>query len=297
MFTPPLNTSSHSWQLFSYTSEVLIAGASFSAAPDTESPIPSTANLRPTPYPPTDRSYLHVIDRLRILRTWLVHPGGATAVAAYSLPTAAPRVPVAPLNAADRAGVIGPESHHARSPGGGRGDNEQTSVNTAGDSTVGEGQWVAARSEGRGEERLQSRPTDISTNGDEKEEVLNVQSLAIGALTATAVTGHLRCSAGPGILVAAGVALSGVSFLPASEDGNSLLWENSRVLAEMGGDGSQGGEAVPRVLGMQGIVSGSGFQQALALLWAERPSFQVLDVGRAGSPALVQEVPLGRRHR
>lgn len=310
-------------------------------------------------------TYLHVVDRLRTLRTWLLHPGGATAVAAYSLPDAAPRVPknITPSSESSSksraqeqrqggstrgggggdggadspspGGVVGPESSlhqitgSSLSPSGGRARD--------GEGASGEGRREQKLTGRRGQKQQQRRmrPTksrpivddDYLDDDDEEEEeeeeedgeeAVDGRSLPAGALIAAVLPSRLRgpdASAGPGILVVAGVALSGISFLPEDRGGGGsqspLLWEPSAdetgmdyaragvsVCREDGGGGGGGcGMVLPRVLGMRGLLPRRGYQQALAVVWAERPSFQVLDVSRGGRAGVVEEVPLARRHR
>lgn len=339
-------------QLLSYTSDVLIAGANYSAGPpdrtvdgQISSPPPAaktsaaTATDIPSSYyrHPSDSTasfvgsssstYLHVVDRLRTLRTWLLHPGGATAVAAYSLPAAVPRVPKNRIpssklrkvaqqpqqdsthggdNGADFPSprhVLGPEVPLSQptlsvlSSSGGGGDGRRQDREHA--TTPSESQSVMA--DGQKDD-----------NEIEKEEVVDARRLPAGALVAAVLPNRFRgpnASAGPGILVAAGVTLSGVSFLPAEmdcgADHRSYLWTstaeeagvNDRGVEGTGGEVGSDEPMPPRVLGMRGITPISGAQQALALIWAERPSFQVLDVSRGGRAGIVEDVLLSRRHR
>ena len=138
--------------------------------------------------------------------------------------------------------------------------------------------------------------TPIDDSGIE-EDLMDARDLASGALTAAIVPGRLLGSAGPGVLIAAGVALSGISFLSETEGDEGPLWNVSQTAEELPGNGDHVGAAVPRVLGMRGLVSHSGARQALVVVWVERPSFQVLDVGHAGSAEVVEEMSLERRHR
>lgn len=373
-------------QLLSYTSDVLIAGASFSDGPQEDrtvegahasrSPFAATTPHYRPPDPTTSTigsssssTYLHVVDRLRTLRTWLLHPGGATAVAAYSLPAAVPRVPknITPssespsksrsqeqrqggstrgggdgvADSSSPGGLVGPESSlslsqitgSTLSPSGGRGRDEE--------GASGDGRREKKLTGRRGHKQQQqqhrrrpnkSRPIvdddyledhddeegEEEEEDDDEEEAVDGRSLPAGALIAAVLPSRLRgpcASAGPGILVVAGVALSGISFLPEDRGGGGsqspLLWEPSAdetgmgygsvgvsVCREDGGGGGGSGRMVlPRVLGMRGLLPRHGSQQALAVVWAERPSFQVLDVSRVGPAGVVEEVPLARRHR
>lgn len=336
-------------QLLSYTSDVLVAGASFSAAP------PATAGepLAPPATPslasniPTNQAYLHVIDRLRTLRTWLFHPGGATAIAAYSLPTAAPRVPLAPSESTGQETAtlpVGPESHDI-SPRDEREDIDEVrganAVEREEEKGAGRGEQgssISSQQQQRQQKQQQRQEqheqqqyhhqqhqhqqrkqqgllqhgqhqhqqqhqqqqyrAEALTDGEGSgEELVDARNLASGALTAAIIPGRLQGSAGPGVLIAAGVALSGISFLSETEGDEGPLWTVSRAAEELQGIGDGVGATVPRVLGMRGLVSHSGVRQALVVVWVERPSFQVLDVGRAGSARVVEEVALERRHR
>lgn len=352
-------------QLLSYTSDVLIAGASFSAGPldrtmDAQaSPSPSAATPTPTSHHHQDHNhhhpsdpatsignssstYLHVVDRLRTLRTWLLHPGGATTVAAYSLPAAAPRIPksITPSSASKHAAQEQQQQGSTRSDGDGGADSpspgaavgpESSLSQTTGSalSPSGGGRDEGASGEG-GEQKLtgrrgqkqRRRPTESQSivddyldedEEDEDEEAVDGRRLPAGALIAAVLPSRLRgpnATAGPGILVAAGVTLSGISFFTEERGGgesqSTLLWESSAEEAGLddgSGGGSSGGEdgvgglVLPRVLGMRGLVPRRGSQQALAIVWAERPSFQVLDVSRGGRAGVVEEVSLARRHR
>lgn len=254
-------------------------------------------------------------------------------MAAYSLPTAAARIPLVPSNMAEKqqeaAFAVGPESHEF-SPRDQRGAADQVRNATA----VEEEEEEQNGGEGKQRESLsgeqQQQPHQqqqqqqqyqdrihFPTDGEEGEEIVDAQTLASGALTAAIIPGRLQrgggggsssSSAGSGLLVAAGVALSGISFMSEQEgDDEGPLWKVkvSPAAAEELHHGTIGdtvGAAAaappPRVLGMRGIVSHSGARQALVVVWAERPAFQVLDVGRAGSSAgVVEEVSLERRHR
>ncbi len=250
-------------------------------------------------------TYLHVVDRLRTLRTWLLHPGGATAVAAYSLPAAAPRVPKNRVSSSKR-------KNSARR---GKDGTQSTGDSGAADSSpprAANGPDIGSFPGGGADDKGHRRNRSIVAEDhgdDEEEEEVDAQSLPAGALVAAVLSCPSRrsdASAGPGILVAAGVALSGVSFLPEELGGGGrgreepLLWRST--VEDMFDDGSRPGDRFgqpvkPRVLGMQGLVPRGGAQQALAVVWAERPSFQVLDVSRGGPAGVVEEMLLARRHR
>ena len=291
---------------------------------------------------------MHVIDRLRTLRTWLFHPGGATAIAAYSLPTAAPRVPLASSEIAERETAtlaVGPESHEIslrderedideltaadavekEEEKGARGGGQGSSISSKQQQQRQQQQQQQQQQQGQHEqqqqyphqrqeqhqqrkqqEQLQHRQqqhqqlyrAETLTDGEESvEELVDARNLASGALTAAIIPGRLRGSAGPGVLIAAGVALSGISFLSETEGDEGPLWKVSQAAEVFHGIGDRLGPTVPRVLGMRGLVSHCGARQALVVVWVEPPSFQVLDVGRAGSVRVVEEVALERRHR
>lgn len=195
------------------------------------------------------------------------------------------------------ANAIGPESQGG-SPCDGESNNEFDSM-VVGDAGA-EGR--EAKENGGRNHRRRPNPSVEAPTDEEEEEQVDIRSLASGALVAVVISGRLRGNAGPGILVVAGVALSGVSFLPEGgalpqrQGDESPIWEDSGLADALDGSGREGG-VVPRVLGMRGLMSENGAQQALALVWAERPSFQVLDVSCAGRAGLVQKVPLARRHR
>lgn len=273
----------------------------FSTAPDTVFRAPLSPRQTSTPNHPTSKTYLHVVDRLRTLRTWLLHPGGATAVAAYRLPDAAPRVPCIAVDVPGRPGfssAVGPESSHGDiTPHELEGRRRHDSGRADGGAIwAGEIDEVGSRDRGR-QQLQQQRQLESLTY---EEEMVDPRSLAVGALVAAVIPSRLQGNAGPGVLVLAGVALSGVSFL--SEGGSFLsegagektLWE---VPVKFTGGEARGGK-VSRVLGMEGLVSGGGGdQQALAVVWAERPSFQVLDMGSAENVGVVQDISLCRRHR
>ncbi|CAM9293181.1 unnamed protein product, partial [Hapterophycus canaliculatus] len=351
--------------LLSYTSDVLVSGASFTAGPpnqtaDTLYPrmLPGTAaapsyhqhqhqdqHWPSLPGPArilksTSMTYLHVVDRLRTLRTWLLHPGGATAVSAYSLPTAAPRVP---RNNISRSGdEVTTHEHQGERAGrtGGEDSDRMTdcrppsypagpepSLSQAGGSSFpsrGDGGDEALPGKGgegkrenpQGSKELQ--PTESlkiidgidADNGKEAEddEKIHPGSLPTGALVAAVLPSRLRgpnAAACSGILVVAGVALSGLSFLPDERDcdeaQSSFLWESHAAEVPLddgsGPKGGGGGLATPRVLGMRALVPRRGNQQALAVVWADRPSFQVLDVSRHGRAGVVEHISLSRRHR
>lgn len=344
-------------QLLSYTSDVMVAGASFTPGPRDrmKDALSATVEAATPPYnyhqhphrcsltDPT-RSlkdsasvYLHVVDRLRTLRTWLLHPGGATAVSAYSLPAAAPRVPrnVTPPPQPEVS------THEKRGEGPGRtggGDADpaadprspsspvgpEYSLSPAGGSSLlsrGSGRDEAFPEEGEGRTidnlrqgwRRRPQPTgsrqiidgidaDGGTQQEDDEEAVRPGSLPAGALVAAVLPSRLQgpdaasCS---GILVAAGVALSGFSFLreerECDEGQGFFLWASEERLGD--GSGREGEGGPPRVLGMRALVPRRGNQQALALVWAERPSFQVLDVSRRGCAGVVEHISLARRHR
>lgn len=318
-------------QLLSYTSDVLIAGASFSEGPPDEvmevqvPPTPQGTTARAANATPqshhghfsdvtdsttsgrSSSTYLHVVDRLRTLRTWLLHPGGATAVAAYSLPAAAPRVPrnKVPSSKRKNSAPRGNDGTHSSGNSVATGSSPPRAAN---------GPDVGSSPGGGADDKGQhgNRPIgaeDHSDDDDEEEEV-DALSLPAGALVAAVLPSPPRrsdASAGSGILVAAGVALSGVSFLPEELEGGGrggegpVLWR-STIEEDSFDDGSRPGDRVgqpvqPRVLGMRGLVPRGGAQQALAIVWAERPSFQVLDVSRGGPAGVVEEMLLARRHR
>lgn len=345
-------------QLLSYTSDVLIAGANFSAGPPDRvmdgqaSSLPSATKAsaaqaaaipslrhRHLHSPPDSTSsfmgsssstYLHVVDRLRTLRTWLLHPGGATAVAAYALPAAVPRVPrnrtpssklrntaQQPQQDSIRGSDIRADSSSSRAVVG-----PETSTSLSAVSVLSSG--GGGGNGGRQEHMRGSTPSESQSDvadghnddeyveKEEADEEVDARRLPAGALSAAVLPSRLRgpnALGGPGILVAAGVTLSGVSFLPAGqecgEDHSSFLWKSNaedeglddRSAARSGREVGSDEPISPRVLGMQGIVPGSGSQQALALVWAERPSFQVLDVSHGGPAGIVDEVLLSRRHR
>lgn len=297
------------YQVLSYTSDVLIAGVSFSAAPNpgasavyASGASGSFNNMEPRL--PT-YVYLHVVDRLRTLRTWLLHLGGAIAVSAYSLPTPAPRVPI-PMDVVARvsASASGPESHDTIS---------ETPRDDKGDCNAHDGNVTTAKVRGSGEKHVRSSGERVPQQRHRRhqpeqnvvlhdEEAVDPRTLATGAVVATVIPGPLPQQDGPCFLVMAGVALSIVSFLKTSDvctvgqhgDQGTLL-EIEQALDARDRDGLRDG--APRVFGMQAIVSEPGGLQAVAVLWAERPSFQVLDVGGAGEAATVQNVSLARLHR
>lgn len=315
------------------------------------SPSPSAATSTSHYYHPSDptiskgnssSTYLHVVDRLRTLRTWLLHPGGATAVVAYSLPAAAPRVPKSIIPSSEsRSSAREQQQGSTRGGGDGGADSLSPEVVVGPESSLsqitasvlspsGGGTDEGAPGGGR-EQKLPGRRGQkhrrrsirsqlvvgddylYDDEEDEEEEAVDGRSLPAGALIAAVLPSRLRGSnaaAGPGILVAAGVTLSGISFLPEDRGGDechsSLLWGSSTD--DMGIDyGSVGpsncredesdGVVLPRVLGMRGLVPRRGSQQALAVVWAERPLFQVLDVSRGRRAGVVEEVSLARRHR
>lgn len=292
-------------QLFSYTSDVLLTGANFSSSPGGDVTVPLATNSLSRHNPSTKRAYLHVVDRLRTLRTWLVHLGGTTPVVAYVLPAAAPRVPTTPSvhveSSADMS-TIGPEFHGEAAPD--ETDGHVPGLSGSGEKSAGGGQVVKT-----GGRRLWQKTPSASLIGkteeeEEQHEVVNARSLASGALVAIVLHSRLQGPAGPGILVVAGVALSGLSFLTAGDallhkEPRNSLWAAPEAILGLERDecGDEEGVAEPRALGMRGLLSGTGDQQALALVWAERPSFQLLDVGRAGLAGIAQEIPLYRRHR
>lgn len=347
---PRLSPALRLLQLLSYTSDVLIAGASFSTGPPdrmmdgqvSSPPSTTTATAIPSSHHrhlhnqsdsttsfigSSSSTYLHVVDRLRTLRTWLLHAGGATAVAAYSLPAAVPRVPKNSIPSS-KVRNAAQQPQQESTPGGG---NEAVSSPVVGPETSwpqSAGSVLSPSSGGGGGGRQEQKrgvppsesqavvagghENDEAEEEEEEEEVVDARRLPAGALIAAVLPSRLQGpngSAGPGILVTAGVTLSGVSFLPAErecgENHRSLLWTSN---AEEGGfdDGSGAGSGredgsdepmPPQVLGMRAIMPSSGTQQALALVWAERPSFQVLDVSRGVRAGVVEEVLLSRRHR
>lgn len=248
-------------------------------------------------------------------------------MAAYSLPAAVPRMPKSrtpssklrntaqqPQQDSNRGGDNGTDSSSSRAVVGPETSTSLSAVPVLSSSGgAGDGS--------RQEQKLGVTMSDlisIAADGhendkvEEAEEVIDARRLPAGALVAAVLPSRLKgpnASAGPGILVAAGATLSGVSFLPAErecgEDHRSLVWQSN---AEEAGfdDGSAAGSGPgdesdepmsPRVLGMRSIMPDSGSQQAVALMWAERPSFQLLDVSRGGRAEIVEEVLLSRRHR
>lgn len=342
-------------QLLSYTSDVLIAGANFSVGPPDRtmdgqfssppsatntsaaaaSVLPSSHhrhvhNLSDPAVSSTGSSsstYLHVVDRLRTLRTWLLHPGGATAVVAYSLPAAMPRVPKTRTPSSKFGNAVQQPQQGSTRRGGNGADYSSSRAVVGPETPLPQSAGSVLSSSGGGgnggrqEQKRGVSPSESQTDGHEDDqavekedadEVVDARRLPAGALVAAVLPSRLRgpnASAGPGILIAAGATLSGVSFLPAEresgEDHRSLLWKSN---AEEAGfdDGSGAGSGregegdeptPPRVLGMRGIMPISGAQQALALVWADRPSFEVLDVSSGGRAGLVEEVLLSRRHR
>lgn len=251
-------------------------------------------------------------------------------MAAYALPAAVPRVPKnrtrssklrntaqqpqqdstrSSDNRADSSSsraVVGPETSTSLSA-----VSVLSSTGGAGDGSRHAQKRGATASESRSD-AADGHEDNEDVEKEEGEEAVDARSLPAGALIAAVLPSRLQgpsASGGPGILVAAGVTLSGVGFLPAGqecgEDHSSLLWKSNadevgfddRSAAGGGGEGGSDELISPRVLGMRGIVPGSGAQQALALVWAERPSFQVLDASRDGRAGIVEEVPLSRRHR
>lgn len=126
-------------------------------------------------------------------------------------------------------------------------------------------------------------------------------ALATRAFVAYVFPSRLQRKAGPGILVVAGLTVSGISFLPECDTVptghiESPIWKTSEEGGRLS-DGHREDPGVLRVLGMRGIFSKIGNRQALAVMWAKRPCFQVLDVSRVGFTTQVQEIPMDRRHR
>ncbi|CAM9879335.1 unnamed protein product [Scytosiphon promiscuus] len=307
--------------LLSYTSDVLVAGASFTPGPadhTTDAPCPPWSSVTPSypqhqhhhrrsPVEPetfsknTSLTYLHVVDRLRTLRTWLLHPGGATAVSAYSLPTAAPRVPRNAAPSSDPA--VSTHEHQGGHPNrttGGGADR----AGGPGSPSIPVGPESSSPHAGGSPLLSESRRVDVDDGKrEEEEEMVHPGSLPAGALVAVVLPSRMQghnAAACSGILVAAGVALSGFSFLPeereCGEGQSSFLWESHAIEERFGNDGGCG-QAPPRMLGMRALVPERGNQQALALVWAERPAFQVLDVSRDGRAGAVEHISLARRHR
>lgn len=245
-------------QIFSFVSDVSIAGFNFSAAPTIDVPMSFPAKNIASAHQPTSRVYIHIVDRRRTLRTWLLHPGGVNAAVAYALPTAAPQVPMIQET-----------------------DDTKDKANNDGIADV-ESPVPAQESN---EEMLDPSTTALATR----------------AFIAYVFPSRLPGKVGPGILVVAGLTLSRISFLPEGDTVpmwhiESPIWETSEVGGRLS-DSHQEDPGVPRVLGMRGIFSQIGNRQALAVMWAKRPCFQVLDVGRIGFSTEVQEIPMDRRHR
>lgn len=211
-------------------------------------------------------------------------------------------MPLAPSNAVDCAhiGEIGPESH-----GKTLSDEEEGIECEKMTSGIKEGEQQGVNKKNRRKWRRQRHLAEIPINRQEKEdeEVVDAINLARGASIATVIPTGRHSKGAVDILVVAGVALSGISFLPEgggwqqTEGGSGPIWKVPEASEGSDCAGSRQVKNTPRVLGMRGVVSESGAQQALALVWAERPSFQVLDVGHADSIGMVQNISLGRRHR
>lgn len=254
---------------------------------------------------------MHVVDRLRTLRTWLLHPGGAAAVSAYALPVPAPRVPIPAdviAHAHERMCTSGPESHEVNDGALGevKGSIDEFTRNAT---AAGEMGWEAKQAIDVREEEQQQQQEHKSKQQPspesciEDEEAVDPCTLTSGTLLATVISGPLPQRHGPCFLVMAGVALSGITFLltsdvvPAGQHGGHGVLMDVEDSTTVWDGGRDEGTGVSRVLGMRAIVSGLGDLQALALLWGERPGFQLLDVGQAIDAAIVQEVPLTRFHR
>lgn len=280
------------FQLLSYTSDVPIASMSFSATADVDGSVSKPIGPRLPAKCPAQQAYLHVIDRSRTLRTWLLYPGGAIAIVAYSLPTPALRLPLPEdMLARDREHSSGPEFTDKLLSGDGR-ERVDTDMQTGWGESGGDGLRAGRGANGRGRRLLRTMVN--------QEETIDGNSLASGALVAVVIPGNLSEEAGPSFLVIAGVALTGIAFLPTGDvvsggKGDRMIWEVLGKISKRSLDDAVGHE--PRIFGMQALKAGASGLQALTVLWADRPSFQVLDVGDAGRATTMQNVPLNRMHR
>lgn len=196
-----------------------------------------------------------------------------------------------------RSSASGPESN------GGTPRGEENGADCDGTGTEGHGDSAQGAERhshgGRRHQRRRPSPKDPI----EDEETVDIRSLANGALVAAVIPGHLPRNAGPSFLVVAGVALSGIGFLPIGglfQGGEGEVYGPLLTVPDTPDQRVDSGricEEPPRVLGMRAVVLGFSNLQALALLWMKRPSFQVLDVRRPGAANIVQDISLGRRHR
>lgn len=233
-----------------------------------------------------------------------------TAISAYSLPAPASRVPI-PSDVITRvrasASASGPESQDDDKDGPittprvyQRGSENSVGQNSDCNSTRGKEEPF----KGQRPRQQPSRPrTPPEEEAVVEEEEVDPRTLANGALVATVIPGRLSTNDGPSFLVTAGVALTGIGFLPTYEVCGDRHEGALGTLLEVGENpGVQinldiNSEVTPRVLGMRAVVSGHDGLQALALLWAERPSFQVLHVKGARAATIIQEISLERLHR
>lgn len=292
------------------------------------------------------RVYLHVVDRVRTLRTWALHPRGATAVAAYCLPAASLRVPVSPSSEAasgvlrtSHGGVSSAPNGWSRRGESGEAEEQREEHNTSrGETCVSNGEQEEWRQDGRHDRRQgrQKRADEVSSIGgdirdkvrktgdgqeyddiQDPEETVDVRTLPTGALAAVMLPSQFRGSAGSGILVVAGVTISGVNFLPEgdcvaqgaeehfflstsatdSRDSNAGHHDEGSSSTRDAQDESLAMGRSQRVLGLEGVVPGNGAHQALIVIWEKQPMFHVLDVGHTGGATVIQQIPLSRRHR
>lgn len=287
-------------QLLSFTSDVPISGVSFSATADADADpadeSPDATDSKPPRTSSPRKAFLHVVDRYRTLRTWLLRPEGAIAVVAYSLPPPSPP-PRVPSDGSARAANENPRVPETtnRTPPDDGGVRDRPAGAIPGTQGVGtDGGDTVVRDPLLREERSFAAAGDENRGG-------RGNHPGGGAPFGAVVGGSLCRGSRPTFVVIAGVALTGVTFLPTSDvsltgGAHEPLWGASPPPETVGAGGPLDDQG-PRLFGMQAVVFGGGSSQALALLWAERPRFEVLDAGSGGRPAAAQHVSLGRTHR
>lgn len=228
---------------------------------------------------PPRQAFLHVVDRQRTLRSWLLHSRGAIAAVAYSLPAPAPRIPV-PEDAL--APAVGKSSDEARD-----------------DADAGRRKILEEKEETEKVLR-HGRKQQLSDASIGHEEAVDSRRLPSGASVAAVIPCSLPGKTGTSFVIVAGVSVTGVTFLHARSilpTRGGVRELNRWMPAAAGASAAEGGGSEQKVFSMRAVTLEARSLQALAILWAEQPSFQVLDVGDAGRATVMEDIPLSRMLR
>lgn len=225
---------------------------------------------------PPRQAFLHVVDRQRTLRSWLLHSRGAIAAVAYSLPAPAPRVPV-------------PED--ALTPAAGKSSDEAHDDADAGR------RKILEKEEETEKVLRHGRKQRLSDASIDHEEVVDSRRLPSGAFVAAVIPCSLPGKTCISFVIVSGVSVTGVTFLHArgilpTRGGVREL--NRGMPASVGALPADGGGPEQKVFSMHAVTLEARSLQALAILWAEQPCFQVLDVGDAERATVMEDIPLSR---